>query len=98
MQGVLTAETAILVELKTIGIVLLVLERIVVPLLAFGAGKCDLYAHGCYLLKDCGSIGRFLRPSAYSAVHKYKLNNTPLQGLYHFNTCFDVCQAESRLF
>ena len=68
MQGVLTAETAILVELKTIGIVLLVLERIVVPLLAFGAGKCDLYAHGFILLKDCGSSDReILRPSAYSA-------------------------------
>jgi hypothetical protein len=58
MQGVLTAETAILVELKTIGVVLLVLERIVVPLLAFGAGKCDLYAHGFFLLKDCGSNDR----------------------------------------
>ena len=39
----LPAETAILVELETIGIVLLVLDRIVVPLLAFGAGKCDLH-------------------------------------------------------
>ena len=44
----LTAKTAILVELKTIGIVLLVLERIVVSLLALGACKCDLYAHGIY--------------------------------------------------
>ena len=59
MKGVLTAETAILVELETIGIVLLVLERIVVSLLAFCAGKCDLYAHGFILLKDCGTIDRF---------------------------------------
>jgi hypothetical protein len=59
VQGVFTAETAILIELKTIGIVLLVLEGIVVPLLAFGAGKCDLYAHGIILLKDCGTNGRF---------------------------------------
>jgi hypothetical protein len=58
VQGVLTAETAILVELKTIGIVLLVLEGIVVPLLAFGAGKCDLYAHGFILLERL----RFERP------------------------------------
>ena len=34
----------------------------------------------------------------FSRTQLYKLNNTPLQGLYHFNTCFDVCQAESRLF
>ena len=45
MKGVLTAKTAILIELYTIGIVLFVLKSIVVPLLAFGAGKCDLYAH-----------------------------------------------------
>ena len=54
MKGMLTAKTAILVELDTIGIVLLVLERIVVPLLALSACKCDLYAHGIILLKDCG--------------------------------------------
>ena len=41
-----TAETAILFELEPVGIVLLVFERIVVPLLAFGASECDLYAHG----------------------------------------------------
>jgi hypothetical protein len=59
VQGVLTAETAILVELETIGIVLLVLESVVVPLLTFGASKCDLYAHGLILLKDCGTNDRF---------------------------------------
>ena len=46
MKGVFTAETAILVELDTIGIVFLVLKGIVVPLLAFGTSKCDLNAHG----------------------------------------------------
>ena len=55
----LTAKTAILVELDTIGIVLLVLKRIVVPLLALSAGKCDLNAHGFILLKDCGCSDRF---------------------------------------
>ena len=45
MQRVLAAETAVLVELKTIGIVLFVLERIVISLLAFGAGQSDLNAH-----------------------------------------------------
>ena len=59
MKGVFTAKTTILVELDTIGIVLLVLKRIVVPLLALGACKCDLYAHGDILLKDCGCSDRF---------------------------------------
>ena len=57
----LTAKTAILVELDTIGIVLLVLKRIVVPLLALRACKCDLYAHGDkILLQDCGYSDRLL--------------------------------------
>ena len=46
MEGLLAAEPAILVELQTIGIVLLVLEGIVIPLLALGAGQRDLNAHG----------------------------------------------------
>ena len=45
MEGMLAAEAAVLVELETIGIVLLVLEGVVVPLLALGAGQCDLDAH-----------------------------------------------------
>lgn len=81
MKGVLTAETAILVELETIGIVLLVLEGIVVPLLAFGAGKCDLYAHGFVLLKDCGPNDRFCGLPLIQPYKKYKPNNAPSQGL-----------------
>ena len=46
MAGMLLAEAAILVHLQTIGIVLLVLESIVIPLLALGAGQRDLNAHG----------------------------------------------------
>jgi hypothetical protein len=45
VQRVLAAEAAVLVELKTIGIVLFVLEGIVISLLAFGAGQSDLNAH-----------------------------------------------------
>lgn len=41
----LPAETAILIHLKTIGIVLLVFERIVVALLALCTGKSDLCTH-----------------------------------------------------
>jgi hypothetical protein len=51
VQRVLAAETAVLVELKTIGVVLLVLEGVVVSLLAFGAGQSDLNAHCMLLLK-----------------------------------------------
>ena len=39
------AESAVLVELKAIGIVLFVLKRVVVSLLALCAGQCDLNAH-----------------------------------------------------
>ena len=45
MDSMFTAESAILFELDPIGIVLFVLESIVVPLLAFGAGKSNFYAH-----------------------------------------------------
>jgi hypothetical protein len=50
VDGVLPAKFAILVHFKTIGIVLLVLDRVVIPLLAFGAGHCDLYSHRTNLL------------------------------------------------
>ena len=46
MEGLFTAEPAILIELQPIRIVLLVLESIVIPLLALGAGQRDLNAHG----------------------------------------------------
>ena len=45
MQGVLAAETTVLVKLKTIGSVLLVLCCVVVSLLAFIASQCNFYAH-----------------------------------------------------
>ena len=45
VQRVLAAETAILVHLETIGIVLLVLLRIVVTLFAFAASESDLNSH-----------------------------------------------------
>ena len=46
----LAAERAILTELDTVGVVLLILESIVVPLLALAAGQCDLHAHDFFLL------------------------------------------------
>jgi hypothetical protein len=52
VNRVLPAEAAVLVELKTIGIVLFILEGIVISLLAFGAGQGDLHAHCMLLLKN----------------------------------------------
>ena len=45
MNGVLLAESAILVHFKTIGIVLLVLHGVVVALLTLRTSKCDFYSH-----------------------------------------------------
>ena len=41
----LAAETAVLVEFKTIRIVLLVLGTVIVSLFAFAANECDFYSH-----------------------------------------------------
>jgi len=41
----LTAETAELFHFKSVGVILLVLDRVVVSLLAFAASECDLYSH-----------------------------------------------------
>ena len=47
MLGVLSAEGAIFAALQTIRSVLLVLDRVVVPLLAFIASECDFYSCAC---------------------------------------------------
>ena len=41
----LAAETAVLIEFKTIRIVLLVLGTVIVSLFAFAANECNLYSH-----------------------------------------------------
>ena len=41
----LSAELAIFAEFNTIGVVLFVLHRVVIPLLAFRTGKRDSYSH-----------------------------------------------------
>ena len=45
VESMLAAEAAILVQFKTIRIVLLVLHRVVIALLAFAAGESDLNSH-----------------------------------------------------
>ncbi len=49
MHGVLAAETAVFHELNTIRIVLLVLESVVIPLLAFSTCQTNLNPHICIL-------------------------------------------------
>ena len=50
MDGVLSAEGAILVQLKTIGGILLVLHGVVVSLLALGACQDNFVSHSSFLL------------------------------------------------
>ncbi len=45
VQGVLLAETAVLVELKSVGVILLVLLGFVIALLAFATSKSNLNSH-----------------------------------------------------
>ena len=45
VDSMLLAESAILLHLETVGVVLLVFHGVVVSLLAFVASECDLYAH-----------------------------------------------------
>ena len=45
MHSMLLAETAILVHFKSVRIVLLVLDSVVIALLAFSAGQCDFNSH-----------------------------------------------------
>lgn len=41
----LTAETAELFHFKSVGVIFLILDRVVISLLAFAASECDLYSH-----------------------------------------------------
>ena len=41
----LTAETAELFHLKSVGVIFLILDRVVISLLTFTASECDLYSH-----------------------------------------------------
>jgi len=56
VQGVLTAEAAVLVHFKSVGIVLLVFLRVVVSLLTLTACESDLYSHIRHLLINSGLL------------------------------------------
>ena len=45
MQGVLSAEPAILVHFKSVRVIFLVFHCVVVALLAFCASECNFYSH-----------------------------------------------------
>jgi len=51
VNGVLSAESAVLLHFETVGIVLLVLHGVVVSLLALGASQSDFNAHNGTSLK-----------------------------------------------
>ena len=61
MSGVLSAESAILAHLQTIGVILLVLHGVVVSLLALRASQSDLNAHNGTSLKNCLPVSLRLR-------------------------------------
>ena len=50
MNRVFLAESAILLHLKTVRVILLVLHGVVVSLLALAASECDFHAHDRHLL------------------------------------------------
>ena len=45
VQGVFAAETAVLVHFKSVRIILLIFLRVIISLLAFGAGECNFDSH-----------------------------------------------------
>jgi len=61
MRGMLTAEPAVLVHLKSVRVILLVLHSIIVSLLALCAGKSDLHSHfgtSCKISFKCTFLKR----------------------------------------
>ena len=57
----LLAESAILLHLKAIGVILLVLHGVVVSLLAFVASERDLHSHCRHLLNFASLLGTAVR-------------------------------------
>ena len=66
MQSRLAAESAILVHLETIGVVLLVLHSVVVSLLALRACHSDLHAHYLFTSVFAGFYFRNLKSGIFS--------------------------------
>jgi hypothetical protein len=69
VNGVFPAEFAIFIHFETIGIILLILDRIVIPLLAFGAGYRNLHSHDLNPLPLLQSKTRVDSPN--SAFYRY---------------------------
>ena len=63
VSGVLSAESAVLLHLETIGVILLVLHGVVVSPLALRASHSDFNAHIGTSLKNCLPVS--LRPESF---------------------------------
>lgn len=88
MKGVLTAEPAILLEFKTIRIILLILCRVVISLFAFAANECYFHSHSVHLPVNLSVLppstwkifARLIRKN----THNKKTPPTEVNRLYHF--------------
>ena len=97
MQSVLVAETAVLVHLKSVGVVLFVLHGVVVALLTLGASQGNFDSHvGTSYSYKAGYCEPPSRPKAYrGCAQKWaqKINPFPRYlKLYH------ICQCRSSVF
>ena len=75
VSGVLSAESAVLLHLETIGVILLVLHGVVVSLLALGASQSDFHAHNgtSLILPPCiTSSSKNLEAATTKATAKLK--------------------------
>ena len=61
MNGVLPAETAILIHFQSVRIVLLVFGCVVVALLALAASQSDFYSHYAHLLGNIQKLYRIIK-------------------------------------
>jgi hypothetical protein len=84
VSGVLLAESAILLHLETVGVILLVLHRIVVSLLALGASQSDFNAHNGTSLKIASlyhsgyeKFSKWLTTIATPELKKWAQKNKP---------------------
>ena len=95
MNGVLLAESAILVHLKTIGIVFLVLSGVVIALFALRTSQCDFNSHDGTSRFTEIFLGRF-RPglprknrrkkrTSFSRCYQYSTRGSHLSSLFLYH-------------
>ena len=99
MLGVFSAEGAILVSLQAVRRVLFILDRVVVPLLAFTASECDFYSCACshlfgtsyfiYPTEKRGIASLFKADGAFTQKSAQK-ETYPLTGINNIAHLFSV--------